>query len=65
MADYRLYSLDGEGRINLADWIKADNDEQAIARARQLKLGARKCEIWKRNKLIATIEASGGERMAG
>src|SRR4029078_3009309 len=30
MGDYRLYCLDGEGRISLADWIEADTDDEAI-----------------------------------
>ena len=57
MADYRLYCLDGGGRINLADWIEADSDEEAIAHARRLEHGAAKCEVWQRNRLVATLDA--------
>jgi hypothetical protein len=55
MADYRLYSLDGDGRISLADWIQADSDEEAIAVARQMRPGALECEVWLKNRLVATM----------
>ena len=35
MPDYRLYCLDGAGRISLADWIEADSDQQAMKSARE------------------------------
>jgi hypothetical protein len=55
MASYRLYCLDGAGRISLADWIEADSDEDAIVKAGAIKNGAQKCEIWQLNRLVATI----------
>lgn len=55
MADYRVYSLDGDGRIGLAEWIQAESDEQAIAAASAMRLGALECEIWQKNRLVATI----------
>jgi hypothetical protein len=58
MADYRLYSLDGDGRISLAEWIHADSDEQAITVARRMKRGALECEIWQKDRLVATIKAT-------
>ena len=39
MAAYRLYAMDGLGRINLADWIHAESDEEAVAKARQVEHG--------------------------
>jgi hypothetical protein len=57
MADYRLYYLDGAGRINLAEWISAAGDEDAIRQARDLKLNALKCEIWLGERLVATLDA--------
>ena len=57
MPDYRLYCLDGEGRISLADWIEAETDEEAIEKARTMQHGARKCEIWQRRRLVKTLNA--------
>jgi hypothetical protein len=57
MPDYRLYCLDGEGRISLADWIEAETDEEAIEKALTMKHGARKCEIWQRRRLVKTLNA--------
>lgn len=57
MADYRLYCLDGAGRIGLAEWIRAADDEAAIRQAHDMKLHALKCEIWKGERLVATLEA--------
>jgi hypothetical protein len=56
MADYRLYSLGGDGRIGLAEWIQADSDEEAIAVARAMDLCSRQCEIWLKNRLVATLK---------
>jgi hypothetical protein len=56
MASYRLYCLDGAGRISLADWIEADSDDHAIAQARVIKRGAQKCEVWQLNRLVARID---------
>jgi hypothetical protein len=55
MANYRLYSLGGDGRIGLAEWIRADSDEEAIAQARQMKLCVLTCEIWCKDRLVATL----------
>ena len=56
MAVYRMYSLDGLGRIGLAEAVQADTDRQALAKVRQLKPAALQCEVWKGNRLIATLE---------
>jgi hypothetical protein len=57
MAEYRLYCLDGAGRISLAEWIEADSDEDALAKARSMGHGALKCELWQRNRLVARLTA--------
>ena len=59
MAAYRLYCLDGAGHIGLADWIEADTDEDAIAKARNLKPGAHRCEIWLGQRLVAKLSEVG------
>jgi hypothetical protein len=58
VASYRLYCLDGAGHIDLAEWLEAKNDAQALARARELKDGALKCELWLGNRLVGSF--SGG-----
>lgn len=66
MVDYRIYCLDGAGRIALADWIEASNDDDAIVQATALKPDAHLCEIWRRNRLVAKLNGTGRfERMAG
>lgn len=54
---YRLYCLDGAGRISQAEWLQALSDEDAIAQARALKNGARKCEVWEQGRLVAALGA--------
>ena len=56
MPDYRLYCLNGAGRISLADWIEAETDEEAVEKARTMMHGARKCEVWQRQRLVATLD---------
>ena len=57
MAEYRLYCLDGAGKIDLAEVIQASTDEEALAKARDLKQNGLKCEIWQRNRLVAALDA--------
>jgi hypothetical protein len=57
MGEYRLYCLDGAGKIGFADWIEAADDEEAIAKARELKKNVVKCEVWQRHRLVATLDA--------
>jgi hypothetical protein len=59
MPDYRLYCLDGDGHIGLADWIEADTDEEAVKKARELRPGAHRCEIWLKSKLVANLNHQG------
>jgi hypothetical protein len=55
MADYRLYCLDGVGRIGSGEWIEATGDAEAIMLVQAKKLSVR-CELWDHNRLVATIE---------
>lgn len=52
---YRLYCMDGTGRIDLAEWINASSDEDAIHEAKALKNGSLKCEIWQGGRLVAKL----------
>ena len=59
MATYRIYCLDGQGHIGLADWIEATDDDEAIATARKLRPDAHKCEIWQQTRLVAKLNDQG------
>ena len=59
MADYRFYCVNGAGQIELGDWFAADNDDEAIAKARQLRPDARKCEVWHKGRLVALLSPDG------
>jgi hypothetical protein len=56
MVDYRLYCLDGAGKIKLADEIVASDDAEAIENARDTHRGGRKCEVWQGSRLVATLD---------
>ena len=58
MPSYRLYCLDGAGRITgAAELIEASDNEVAIAAARALRKPS-KCEVWLGRRLVATIPAA-------
>jgi hypothetical protein len=61
MAD-RLYCLDSDGRIGLADWIQATGDDEAISKARQVRPDAHKCEVWQKDRLVAKLSVEGHSR---
>jgi hypothetical protein len=52
--NYRLYRLDGAGKITSAEWLEADDDEHAARQAKERRLDGA-CEVWHRNRLIARI----------
>ncbi len=59
MPEYKLYRLDGAKRIaRAAEVLSADDDEQAIAAARNLAKSSA-FEIWQGRRLVATIPAGG------
>lgn len=53
---YRIYSFDLTRKAVTADFIKASNDEEAIAKAEATAFGT-KCEVWREDRLIAQLEA--------
>ena len=52
---YRMYCLDGLGSIDLAVEIEASSDEEAVAKAREMKPDALQCEIWKGGRLVSSL----------
>lgn len=55
MPYYRLYCIDGSGKFTKAHDIRADDDDDALAIARDMKLPV-KCELWERGRMVATLE---------
>lgn len=54
MPSYRLYRLDGAGKIVSAEWVDAADDAAAAQHARERALPVT-CEMWERNRLVARI----------
>lgn len=55
LASYRLYRLDGAGKIATAEWIEAVDDADAAERARAMNLDCTS-EVWDRQRLVARID---------
>jgi hypothetical protein len=55
MPAYRVYCLDGAGKVWAAEWIEADGDSAALDAARQLQGGVR-CEVWLGDRLVGKVE---------
>lgn len=51
---YRLYRLDGAGRITTGEWIDAGDDAEAVRFARELD-GQGKFELWESRRFVASI----------
>ena len=58
MPDYRLYCIDGSGKIIHAEWIDAGSEQEALMLARTRKIGL-KCELWDRDRLVGTVSVLG------
>ena len=54
---YRLYAFDAERKIVSADWLKADDDADAVAKAEAAGFGS-KAELWDGKRLVAQLEGS-------
>jgi len=52
---YRIYCLDGLGKVASAEWIDADDDAAAIEMVRETWDG-HKCEVWDRQRLVGTVD---------
>ncbi len=59
MSSYRLYCLDGAGRIVAAEWIQAEDDGAALEAAEEIRDG-RRCELWRGKELVARLAAASG-----
>jgi hypothetical protein len=54
MPDYRLYRLDGAGKISRVELISAADDEEAMSLARAAS-DAMHAELWLRERRVAEI----------
>jgi len=59
LPSYRLYRLDGAGKIVSAEWVEAADDDAAVQHARDRDLPVI-CEMWDRNRLVARILPAAG-----
>ncbi len=57
---YRLYQLDGAGKITTAEWIDAADDEDAARQARDRGDGDT-WEVWDRERLVTRIPSPTGD----
>ena len=60
MGTYRIYRLDGVGRIRSAEWLDALDDRFALEGARVLASSdgcAGGCEVWLRDRRIGRVHA--------
>lgn len=54
MAEYRLYCLDGVGKVSAAHAFEAADDEAAIEVAKVTYDGY-DCELWARDRVVARL----------
>jgi hypothetical protein len=55
VATYRLYCLDGLSKVASGEWIEADDDQAAIAVAKDTHDGF-ECELWQGKRLVARLD---------
>lgn len=55
MPSYRLYCLDGSGKIATAEWLEATDDSEALASVRE-RNHPLNCELWERERFVGFVE---------
>ena len=63
LGNYRLYRLDGAGRIIGAEWIEEASDEGALREA-QSRAESGSFELWETNRLIERFRPGGPTSLA-
>jgi len=61
LANYRLYRLDGAGKITSAEWLAAKDDKHAADMAREID-SQTVVEVWDRDRLVIRISPGRPER---
>ncbi len=51
---YRLYRLDGAGKISTAEWIEAERDDEAVSKLAALDEKG-PCELWEGRRMVIRI----------
>ena len=59
MPAYRLYHLDGSGRVDSAEWLEAADDSAATAQASKLLMKAVSAELWQGKRRVACLNQDG------
>ena len=59
MPAYRLYYLDGAGRVDSADWVEAANDSAAAETARKLLDKGVYAELWLGQRFVSRLDQKG------
>lgn len=60
MPAYRVYCLDGAGKVWAAEWIEAADDAAALEAAREFDQAVR-CEVWQGQRLVGRVEHDRGK----
>ena len=58
MPNYRLYRLDGAGKIANAEWIEASEDDDALREAKS-RADSASFELWQQHRLVQRYRADG------
>lgn len=59
MPAYRLYHLDGSGRVDSAEWLEAADDSNAAALAGKQAMKALSAELWQGKRRVACLTQNG------
>ena len=57
MAKYVIYCVNERGGFSRSHWIDADNDTEAMARAKDMKFD-QDCEVWLRDRMVGRVPAA-------
>ena len=56
VSQYRIFHLDGSGRVSSTDWLDADGDQAAISAARDRN--SLHCELWQGRRLVTRLNSA-------
>jgi hypothetical protein len=56
---YRLYHLDGSGRVDSAEWLEAADDAAAADQAGKRTMKAMSAELWQGKRRVACLNQDG------
>ena len=59
MPAYRLYHLDGSGRVDSAEWLEAGDDAAATDQASKQTMKAVSAELWQGKRRVACLTQDG------